>query len=623
MFLKHGLRSKYLIMRKLSLIFVTLLGVNSLFAQQGDVVTEVIYATDFRITKPLYELAKEQPEFKLTGEIKRKEAIDKQFRRAYHAKSNVTAFPQGEDPALQKQNGTRQANGIETNWEGLSGSSYPPDPTGAAGINHYVQAVNSSYRVYSKTGTPLTAEIQLSSLLFNSSEGDPIVLYDKYADRWVVTEFKTQGRRALIAVSKTNDPTGQYYTWQFSSPQFPDYPKYSIWTDAYYMTSNQTTQKVFAFERDSLLAGVAAARAINKTFTPSNNGGFFCPLSADADGQLPPAGTPCPIFSYEDDGWGTGHVDRINIYNMTVTWGATPAATITLVAQLPTQSFDASYNSSWNDISQPGTTNMLDGIGGVFTFRAQYRRWTGYNTVVLNKGVKVNSGGTQRSIRWYELRQSTTTNQWSIYQQGTYAPDNLNRWCGSIAMDDNGSISLAYAVSGETNVYPGIRYTGRAASDPLNQMTFAEVTVASGNSSQEGINRWGDYSHTSLDPVDGTLFWHTGEYIVNGNPATRIFSFRLPVNTSSIEKANSETDIKAVYRNGKIEISANKLPDVQTLQLDVFDVSGRLIITNQVVPVDMQVQTAISVSNLLKGTYLIRLGCENTFYQKVVKIVIP
>ncbi len=308
---------------------------------------------------------------------------------------------------------------------------------------------------------------------------------------------------------------------------------------------------------------------------------------------------------------------------MTVTWGTTPAATITLVTQLPTQSFDASYNSSWNDISQPGTTDMLDGIGGVFTFRAQYRRWTGYNTVVLNKGVKVNSGGTQRSIRWYELRQNTTTNQWSIYQQGTYAPDNLNRWCGSIAMDDNGSISLAYAVSGETNVYPGIRYTGRAASDPLNQMTFAEVTVASGNSAQEGINRWGDYSHTSLDPVDGTLFWHTGEYIVNGNPATRIFSFRLPVNTSGIEKANSETDIKTVYRNGKIEISANKLPDVQTLQLDIFDVSGRLIITNQVVPVNKQVQTTISVSNLLKGTYLIRLGCKNTFYQKVVKIVIP
>ncbi len=613
-------------MRKVSLIFIALLLIINVKAQNSkqDNKVEIIYCSDFRITKTLKEIAESQPAYQSVLKQIRKESEDKKYRLPYKTKKNANALPLNEDPANQKTMGSRQAQTLLASWEGILTSSYPPDPSGAAGINHYVQAVNSSYQIFSKTGSNIGGPYTLGSLLFNSNEGDPIVLYDKYADRWVITEFKSVGWSAgkvLFAISKTNDPTGQYYTYQYSSPQFPDYPKFSIWSDGYYMTSNQSSQKVFVFERDSMLAGVSTARGFYKTFTPTTDG-FFCPLPADADGQLPPAGTPCPIFTYEDDAWGGTSVDRINIYNMSVSWGTTPTATITLAAQLPTQAFDASYNSSWQDIAQPGTNMKLDGIGGVFTFRAQYRRWTGYNTVVLNKGVKIDATSGQRSIRWYELRQNTTTGEWSIYQQSTFAPDNLNRWVGSIAMDDNGSIGLAYSVSGSSNVYPSIAYTGRLASDSLNTMTFAEQIVISGNSSQTSNNRYGDYSHTSLDPVDGTIFWHTGEYIYDGEPATRIFSFKFPVNNIGVNETQNALSFTAYNSNGEIKLKINNLPNNNELIVDLFDIKGNFIEGKKLFPVSNKLETSFNSFGLSKGTYLLRIGNVNSNFQKVTKIII-
>jgi hypothetical protein len=611
-------------MRKFYLTLIALFFIVSIKAQINNDKAEIIVCSEFHITKRLSEIAENLPEYQKVFNQPRKESEDKKNRKAYMGKSNVNSLPLKEDPIAQKTMGSRQSQTLLASWEGLSGLSYPPDPSGAAGPNHYVQAVNSSYQIFSKTGGSVIGggPFTLGSLLFGSNDGDPIVLYDKYADRWVITEFKTVGRKVLFAISKTSDPTGQYYTYSYTSPQFPDYQKFSIWADGYYMTSNQSNQKVFVFERDSMLAGVPTSRALNKTFSPPTDNAFFCPLPADADGQLPPAGTPCYIFSYEDDGWGSGYVDRINIYKMSVVWGTTPTATIAVEAQLPTQPFDASYNQNWDDISQPGTTTKLDGIGGVFTYRAQYRRWTGYNSVVLNNPVMVNTTTGQRSIRWYELRQNSTTNQWSIYQQSTYAPDDLNRWVGSIAMDDNGSISLAYSVS-NSNVYPGLRYTGRLATDSLNTMTFAEQIVAVGNSAQTSNNRYGDYSHTALDPVDGTIFWHTGEYILNGEPATKIYSFKFPASTVGIKESSNSLSFIASNHGDEIRINIMNLPNNKELIIDLFDINGRFVNGKKINPTENTVETSFSNQGLAKGTYLVRIGNNNTNFQKVTKVIIP
>ncbi len=588
----------------------------NVFSQSNDF--EVITCTEFHKTIPVRQMKlAEVKELPLDQKVEMPDRIRRIPYMYSETENKATTLADG---SLQSWPGTKLLDTTGTNFNGQVSNSYPPDPTGAAGIEYYVQAINSQYRVYKKDGTTVSGggPFTLGSLLYSTNDGDPIVLYDKYADRWFISQFKTSGNKVLIAISQTSDPLGSYYTYQFTSPQFPDYLKFSIWSDGYYMTSNQSSQKVFVFERDSMLAGVSTSRSLYKTYSPPDAGYFFCPLPGDADGQLPPAGTPCPIFSYEDDGWGSNYTDRINVYEMAVTWGTTPAATITLAAQLPTAAFDASYNSNWNDISQPGTSGKLDGIGGVFTFRAQYRRWTGYNSVVLNHVVKATT--TQiRGIRWYELRENATTGVWSIYQQGTYSPDNNHRWVGSIAMDDNGSIGLAFAISSSA-IYPSIRVTGREPGDSLGIMTFKEWEPATGSSSQSYPNRFGDYSHTSLDPSDGKIFWHTGEYLYNNKIGTRVFSWSIPRSNVSVDNFKSEATLNVYQSDKNLVITANNLPVEGEINLDIFDITGKLLKSNIVQTNEIGFTQSIGIDNLPKGTYLVRIGKTNTSFQKVKKI---
>jgi PKD repeat protein len=336
------------------------------------------------------------------------------------------------------------------------------------------------------------------------------------------------GNDIYIAISQTSDPTSSWYTYTFTSPDFPDYLKFSAWQDGYYMTAN-FAQKIFAFNRSKMLAGDASAEAIYQSFSPPQSG-FFVPLPADAsDGTMPGAGTPCPVFSYSDNGWGGGNIDAVNIYNATVDWGAL-TMNVSSIATLPTSAFDGSYNFLWNDIPQPGISQKLDGIGGAMMFRAQWKPWTGYNTTVLSWAVRISAS--QRGIFWCELRQDQATENWSIYQQGIYAPDTDYYWMSSAAMNDLGDIALCYA-KGSSGTYMSLAYTGRNAGDPLGMMTFDEEIAIAGTGVQTWTNRVGDYAHTCLD-VDGVTFWHTGEYMGSGNdnPRTRIYSFQLPSATS-------------------------------------------------------------------------------------------
>lgn len=542
----------------LSSLSFLILALNQIsFSQKEE--SNVIICEDFHITRPLIEINAEFPvnNRKIEREMKKKlkkkivESKDKKHRNPQHFEFSYEkdGYSFATDTTIiQKNDGSRPSPTQKINIAGQSSSSRPMDPSGAAGNDHYIQMVNATvYRIYNKTTGAVVTTGTLGNLWSpaTGNSGDPIVMYDRFADRWFLAQFGT-GNKIYIAISTTNDPTGTYYTYTFTSPQFPDYLKFSVWQDGYYMTSNQSSQKVFAFERNAMLIGTASARSIYKSFNPPDGGGFFCPMPGDTDGNtgLAPAGTPCPIFSYSDNAWGGGVIDGIQIYQMAVDWlPATPTATISFVSAVPTASFDASYNASWNDVSQPGTTQKLDGIGGIVSFRAQWRKWPTYNSVVLAWPVKIST--TQRSIMWCELRQNQSTLAWSTFQQGVFTPDAYTRWLSSIAMDDLGNIALCYLKSGATTVYPSLGYTGRLATDPLNTMTYAETIAAVGTASQTGLNRVGDYSQTTLDP-DGTTFWHTGEFMggTSTSPVrTRIYSFQFTLPTAAIVSVtSSDTD---------------------------------------------------------------------------------
>ncbi len=549
-------------------------------AQNNDETTFnwAIYADTFYVTPPIKSLKPIAPTYNTkSGEFESKN----NFRRQKY--TNLNALPNGNDPIWQKTHGKLYNKAPILNYNGVvSGLGFPPDPSGAAGPNHYVQMVNSQIQIFDKNGNSLWGPSALNSII-TSNSGDPIVMYDRYADRWFLSGFGN-GNALSFAVSQTNDPTGAYYVWEFSMSSLPDYPKYGIWHDGYYLTANKSGEDCFVLDRNAMLAGDVNAQMINLTIpnlatgSGTQTGGFHSVMPAHADFTLPPSNKKMTLFYYQDDAWTGVTQDEIKIWEVTVDWATQSNSTVTEIQTLPVTPFDSQFNSSWNDIEQPGTSQRLDGIPGAFMYRAQYTEWGTHNTVMLNHTVDVD-GTDHAGIRWYELRE--TGGVWSVYQESTYAPDAESRWLGSISMDYQGNIGLAYAVSGPT-VMPSIRYTGRYSTDPLNQMTLTEENIIAGTGVQTNGNRYGDYAHLSVDPVDNATFWYTCEYVRSAGRATRIASFKLAsdfVDDLSCFALNSPTN-GSLTASEVIDISIKNVGSADQSNFTVgYQIDGGTIVT--------------------------------------------
>ncbi|MGE5424104.1 MAG: T9SS type A sorting domain-containing protein [Syntrophothermus sp.] len=448
--------------------------------------------------------------------LKQKRVEDKSWKQGF-VKNYITdpelnyAFQT--DPVLQQLYGLLPGDSTIVNVEGIpAGNSVPPDTYGEIGPNHYFQVVNTSYAIYNKAGQlilgPLGNSTIWNGMPHNENSGDAVVLYDETADRWLFTQFSlpAEGDYQMIAISQTPDPTGPWYRYQYQFNFMPDYPKFGVWQDGYYMSSNNfgwgwMGNGAYAFDRNAMLSGQPDAVRISFEMSPGSDG-FVTLYPSDCDGTLPPAGTP-NYFGFIK----TSSPQSFGIYEFHADFVNPEASTFGNKLVLPVTAF-----SSYIDgIPQLGTSAKLETLSDRLMYRLQYRKFSDHEAMVVNHSVNTGSGNS--GIRWYEFRK--TTGPWNIYQESTYAPDNNYRWMGSIAMDTAGSIGLGYSVS-SSSMYPSIRYTGRHKNDPLNQMTIAEGSIIEGTGSQTGVwsgrSRWGDYSGMSIDPAAPTTFWFTTEY---------------------------------------------------------------------------------------------------------------
>ena len=453
---------------------------------------------------------------------------------------NIRQKPSGQapgglsDPNLQTKNGLIITDTTIVNFDGNTNLQgvYPPDTHGDVGPNHYFQVVNMHYSIYSKTGTQLLGPLDNSSIFNgmpnNSNNGDAVVLYDEQAGRWLFSQFSfpngqfTAPYYQMIAVSQTADPTGSWYRYEYSFTNMPDYPKFGVWGDGYYMSANLFASgsswagvAAVAYNRTLMLAGSPSPTMIMFTKPASDEASSWLP--SDCDGPFP-TGNPPNYFLYVYDGTSNDH---LGIYEFHVNWVTPSNSTFGNFLSLPVTAFTANITG----IPQPGTTRKLDPLNDRMMYRLQYRKFSDHAAMISNHTVDVSS--TVAGIRWYELRK--TSGAWSIYQQSTYSiSDNNSRWMGSMAMDTSGNIALGYSVSSAT-LYPSIRYTGRMKTDALNTMTIAERGIYNGGGSQTGTAlRWGDYSAMSVDPSATATFWYTQEYYATTSPTnwkTRIASF--------------------------------------------------------------------------------------------------
>ena len=474
-----------------------------------------------------------------------------------------TPFNLPEDPVWQKQEATDAPliSAPIQNFDGMPNilGYYPPDTQGDVGIDNYIQVVNVNFAIYSKTGAVLLGPANLNTIWTGipapwngTNSGDPVVLFDQAANRWIITQFSlppgyTQCAE-LVAISQTSDPTGAWfrYVFQYGSTM-PDYPKFGIWPDGYYMSANQFILGnawggvgASAFERTKMLAGDPTAQMIY--FDLGAAGDPASMLPSDWDGVSTPAAGEPNHFTYFND-WSSLTDRYLRIWDFHVDWVTPANSTMSQVASLVTAPFNSSLcvdpNGRGQCIPQPGTTVKLESLSDRLMYRLQYRNFGGYKAMVTNHTVDVDNTG-HAGIRWYELR--NTAGVWSIYQQGSWAPDASHRWIGSIAMNSVGDIALGYSVSNSTTLFPSIRYTGRKPGDPLGTMTAPEQTIITGTGCQTGsAARWGDYSMMSVDPTDDITFWYTTEYVQTTGATswkTRIASF-LVSNAPSALSANA------------------------------------------------------------------------------------
>ena len=480
----------------------------------------------------------------------------------------------GPDPVIQSSFGQSLISSaaipapIHT-WAGMSRpcngcvDGIPPDTNGAVGKTQYLEMVNFGLQVFDKlTGTSLLGPIPIDSVWFGfrdacrtGGNGDPVVVYDRLADRWVISQFARPTENGdlsdeCIAVSQTGDATGAWYRYDFHLTRFfQDYPKFGVWPDGYYMSANIFIGGIFAgpqafvFDRAKMLVGDPTATA--QTPGRTNDEDFFLP--SDLDGILPPPpGDPNHFVqvTVEENGPPDEQplagplatptptatpAPKYKVWAFHVDWDHPANSRFSPEASLLAAGFTRLCADTRECVPQKGTKAKLDGLGDRLMFRNAYRRFPDGRESMLNN-ITVNAESVA-GIRWFELQRALPGN-WAIRQQDTYRPDNTWRWMGSIASDNQGNIALGFSASSPT-IHPQIRYAGRLATDPLNMLS-SEQHLFDGTGSQKA-DRWGDYSDMTVDPVDDCTFYYTNEYYATTSGTTwqtRIGYFRFSQCTS-------------------------------------------------------------------------------------------
>ena len=529
------------------------------------------HAVGFAETKPARELAAPAA------------LIDAQFRgEARELNERNTRFVRRPKPnAPPQKDGALQSSWVRIpstpnipapllTFEGVAeNGGSPPDTTGAVGPNDYVQTVNVLVRIFDKNGVPRGPAFTMSSLFAaiggicaNSDAGDPIVLYDRISNRWLLSQFAFTGGgdtppfHQCIAISKTGDPTGAYWAYDFETPgkEFPDYPKFGAWPDGYYYTDRQFTNGVdyngfgcIAFERAKMLVGDPTASYIYFNAGPDLSNSSSDMLPTDFNGLTPPPpGAPNLFSVFIDDVFDDA--DALRLFDFHADFANPENSTFTERPESPlaVAAFDSrsphTQSAGSNEIEQPPpatAADYLDSLSSFLMLRLQYINRGGTEMVTtvhtVNGGIIPPDPNVDPTVaeykaatRYYILQKTTPGGAWSVLDQATFSPDTNERWTGSSALDNAGNLAVGYSVSSLTT-FPSIFYAGRLATDPPNTLSGEQTMFAGTGVQRQTQDRWGDYSNMSVDPSDDATFWYTNEYYVTSGAGlwhTRVGKFK-------------------------------------------------------------------------------------------------
>ncbi len=569
-----------------------------------ELIPHKVKVSAFGISPEVSSLSPARPEIgEKSNKSGKAERTDREIENGIPFRKQIENAPKDEDSAIARF-GTQNMPLPSLSFDGLSNNDnaaaygfrvIPPDTNGDVGPDHYVQAINLLFRVYDKQGNPLTPPLKMSSLFkplgtpcAARNDGDPIVLYDSLADRWFLSQFckNIPPYRQMIAVSKTSDPTGEYYLYEFVMPNIKlnDYSKMGVWHDGYYMSTDEffgsdyAGSGAFAFEREKMLVGDPTASYIYFDLaspTTMRIGGL---LPTDLDGlRPPPPNSPNIFVGYSANEYGEPE-DALRLFEFRPDFAFPENSTFAELFESPVAvaSFDPTSPTGRNDIAQPPPGERLDSQSDRLMYRVAYQNFGNTESLVVNQTVRSSPNGqTYRAgVRVYELKRSTggTNAEYSVSEQATIGDNQTSRFMGAAAQDHQGNIAVGYTTSNEEK-QPSIVYTGKLASGQTGVFRN-EANLIAGTGVQTAFGfRWGDYSGMTIDPRDGCSFWITNQYytIISQNESpfgwlTRIGKFKF-AECTEIDPPRINAGVTNIANNQPIEgaiVDANKVYTRQT-----------------------------------------------------------
>jgi hypothetical protein len=465
-------------------------------------------------------------------------------------------LPNGDDPLLYLQENvvTKSSRDPILTFETTSNTATPSDPTGEIGRDYYFASWNSSFRFFNIDGTTASPPSSLSTLFGNDESGDPIAMYDSEADRYIITSMGSSGLN--FAISQTNDPIlGGWHVYNAMSfgtdGQFPDYPKYSIWSDGYYCTTNTSANNLYVLERDKIIDGDPTASIQGFDAPQMITSGFASAQVLDITNDDHPAPGNATMVYMQDDAWNQVLTDHLKIWTINIDWDNSNNSSISTPYQLPTSSFTSVFDGgSFANLTQSSGPD-IDAMQATLMNQAQFRKFPTHNSAVFNFVVDVLSGSDElAAVRWYELRQDADGEPWVIYQEGTYtAPEGRHAFGASMAMDIQGNIGMGYTSMSATAPIT-LRYTGRYANDPSGQMTIEENLIGQSNATNPNT-RYADYAHMSVDPSNDKTFWFISEYFKPGR-RDLVGTFQIAANyANDIGVVSVDTPVSGLLSNSE------------------------------------------------------------------------
>jgi hypothetical protein len=398
---------------------------------------------------------------------------------------------------------------------GVQSDASPADANGAVGPQHFVEFVNGRYSVYEKaTAKRLQTKTDqqfwnAAGVTFTSTVGttDPRTIFDFYSQRWftamvsfTINSPRQRSNRFLLAISETADPTGKWNGFSIPSDpnalNFADFPTLGVDATAVYLSGDM-------FDRSGIPVG-ASVVVVSKTELLSTSPTvsartYLGPFPYSARGNiLQPAvttgtaTTPETLLAVSDLGLDFQPLTTLVLSSVLNPTNNPTLSSPPVVLDVP------SYSVPINPPQPDGTDSLDDGDARI---GAAVRRVG--NTLYTTHAVQVDN---RAAVRWYRIDAVKLT----LIEAGTISDPSLDLYYPSIAANEAGTVVIGCNGSSTETYVSSYAVVGEITNDKLvfGELTLLKAGTASyQNTDSTGTSRWGDYSATSVDPVDPNRFW--------------------------------------------------------------------------------------------------------------------